>query len=210
MPPPFPPSGPICWVGTSQYPAAAAAGTRALNAAFDEQKGASDAHTSTRITTSIAAGAVAVSSSANNGAQPVNFNDRVAFSCDGALGGTPGASFAVIKSDGNGTVNADVALKHALPNTSYRVNLIQSGCSKRTTAFITTAGQGNVNIRLSAPQTSNSASVLANSHGAPNMKQTPGRYSSAHSLTRGTAYDEGQTHNDRPASGQTDARREPH
>lgn len=124
------------------------------------------------ITATAATGAMAVSAMANNGAQPTPLNDNVSsFSCDGAVGGTPGGSFAVIKS-GNGTVSAQVELKHALPNTGYRVNLIQGGCSSQTAPFVTTNGQGNASIHLSAPQTSNTASVLANSHGARDMKQT--------------------------------------
>lgn len=128
----------------------------------------------TVITAALAACAVAVSASANNGAHKTSLNDNVSSaSCDGAVDGTPGESFAVIKRDSNGTASAQVELKHALPNTTYRVNLIQGGCSSQTAPFVTTDVQGNASIHLSAPQTSNTASVLANSHGAPDSKQTP-------------------------------------
>jgi hypothetical protein len=101
----------------------------------------------------------AASASADNGAQKVNFFDHPAITCNGNAGGVADDSFAVIKSNGDGTVSAEVALKNAAPNATYVVDLIQSNCSNQNFATLTTNDQGNGNVHLTEQQTSNDASV---------------------------------------------------
>lgn len=119
----------------------------------------------------LAAAALAAPASADNGAQKVNFFELPIPGCQGNFGGAPTESFAIIKRDGNDTLSAEVSLKNARPDTTYTVELVQSGCSSFTATTLTTNDQGNGNAHVSAPQVANDASVFIVS---PNdEEQTP-------------------------------------
>jgi hypothetical protein len=114
---------------------------------------------------------------ADSGAHKVNFLDLpTVATCDGPIGGTPDASFAVIEATGNGRVTADVSLKNGQPNALYSVELVQSGCSSFSVTTATTNGQGNANAPLTARQVSSDASVFVDEISpVPNgdFQQTP-------------------------------------
>lgn len=98
---------------------------------------------------------------ADSGAHKVNFLDLpTVATCDGPIGDTPDASFAVIEATGNGRITADVSLTNGQPNALYSVELVQSGCSSFSVTTVTTNGQGNANAPLSAQQVSSDASVF--------------------------------------------------
>jgi hypothetical protein len=70
--------------------------------------------------------------------------------------GSPIVGAVNIRSDGNGPVVAEVSLKDGRPNTRYEFLLLQTpgetrfGCFKPANGIMTTNGQGNGNVRLSA------------------------------------------------------------
>jgi hypothetical protein len=83
----------------------------------------------------------------------------------------PTESFAIIKRDGNNTVNAEVSLKNAQPDSTWTVDLVQSGCSSQTFTTLTTNDQGNGIAHISAPQVADDASVYVFTAG--DEMQTP-------------------------------------
>src|SRR5579863_2807619 len=91
---------------------------------------------------------------ADNGATKVQLLADSSGNCgSGASGGTSGYGFAIIKTDGNGTISAQVVLQNATPNQTYSLEIVQtpsgSGCFVGT-ATLATNGQGNGTAHLSA------------------------------------------------------------
>jgi hypothetical protein len=91
-----------------------------------------------------------------SGAQKVPFvHDQSGLCQEGLPPGTPGTGngFAVLNEDA-GNVAVQVALKHALPNTTYSVRLIQTpsgaDCFSLDTT-LTTNREGNGNVHWSEP-----------------------------------------------------------
>ena len=107
--------------------------------------------------TLVAAGAVAIPALAAspNAAQKEPFLDNFTGRCaTGAISGDPTENFAVIKQNGDGTVSAEVSLKHAVPNATYRVEIAQAPSGAGCNVFfgtIQTNGQGNGNGQFSVP-----------------------------------------------------------
>lgn len=64
-----------------------------------------------------------------------------------------------------------MSLKNAQPDSTYTVELIQSGCSSFTTTTVTTNNQGNGNAHVSGPHTNIDASVFVFT--ATDEQQTP-------------------------------------
>lgn len=97
---------------------------------------------------------LAIPAFASNGAQKAPLESPTIFSCpNGAVGGTPGFGFAVIKRNGNGTVAATVSLKGAAPDQTYSVALVQTpSCQADVIVTLTTNRQGNGTARVSEPQ----------------------------------------------------------
>lgn len=100
----------------------------------------------------VVVGALASPAFADNGAQKVQFQNNPFATCTGPLGGTPSDSFAVIKTDGNGTLSAEVSFKDENPNATYDVFLYETpSCEFVDSEQLTTNGQGNGNVHLSGP-----------------------------------------------------------
>jgi hypothetical protein len=103
-------------------------------------------------------GAAAGPAFADNGASKTPLLADSGGSCySGASGGLTGYGFAIIKTNGNGTISAQVVLQNATPNQTYSLEIVQtpsgSGCFVGT-ATLSTNGQGNGTAHLSAAQLS--------------------------------------------------------
>lgn len=87
-------------------------------------------------------------------------------SCDGSNAvGSPIIGTVHIRSDRDGPVVAEVSLKDGRPNTRYEFILLQTpgengGCNKPADGVLTTNGQGNGNVRLSAKRLSDTTGAL--------------------------------------------------
>jgi hypothetical protein len=88
--------------------------------------------------------------------------------------GTPGQSTATIGSGSFGTVAATVNLRHAVPNTLYTVELVQTNglaCVKLNFTFVTTNGAGNATTTVDDFRVTNRAFVFAS--GGGDLEITP-------------------------------------
>ena len=104
----------------------------------------------------VVAGGVAVGA-ASAGADP--FCDLIGF----VFPGSPSASLAVLQYDKSlNQVAATVSLKRALPNTTYFVRILQGDDTSCFTDLgsVTTNGQGNGSINVSAPATGTEADAF--------------------------------------------------
>jgi len=90
-----------------------------------------------------------------NGATKVKLLADADGSCfTGATSGIPTGGFAIIHTNGNGTLIAEVSLKGATPNHTYTLDLVQtpSGTGCVAGAFqLTTNGNGNGNVNIQEP-----------------------------------------------------------
>ena len=131
------------------------------------------------VLTALATAALAASALAQKGSQKVSFLDRPTHTCNGAQPGTgtPSQSFVIINRNGKGGISGEVSLKDAQPNTPYFVELRQSDCSRADFFSLTTNNQGDANIHIGSPPTSNQRFfVLVDPPGPPysgDFKQTP-------------------------------------
>jgi hypothetical protein len=95
--------------------------------------------------------------SPDGGAEKEPITALATVDCGGnnVVAGRPVIGFVTISLVGNGPVAAQVSLKDAIPNQTYAFFLIQTpseslGCNKPPDGSITTNGQGNGNVGLSA------------------------------------------------------------